>query len=195
MFEAGGQVERAEGGLYYRITVLTVTALSVGLAVSFAAIAFVESVAWLNDALLISPRVRVQYERVGWLVPAATVLAPTAGGLLVGLLLTRLAVDRRPLGPPDVVRAVQLQQPLPDVRSGIVSTCAAAVSLGFGASVGQYGPMVYLGALVGDAIKRLRLRVANLPAIGVACGVAAAISTAFNAPIAGLVFAHEVVLR
>jgi len=80
-------------------------------------------------------------------------------------------------------------------KAGVVSTAAAAVSLGFGASVGQYGPMVYLGAMVGDLAARLRLRVPNLPAIAIACGVAAAISTAFNAPIAGLVFAHEVVLR
>jgi len=54
---------------------------------------------------------------------------------------------------------------------------------------------VYLGAMLGGVVHRLRLGVPNLPAIAVACGVAAAISTAFNAPIAGLVFAHEVVLR
>ena len=120
---------------------------------------------------------------------------PTVGGLLVGLAHRYLSPAGRPLGPPDVIRAVQFNAALPDARSGLVSTATAALSLGAGASVGQYGPMVYLGALIGGAARRLRLGVPNLPAIAVSCGVAAAIATAFNAPIAGLVFAHEVVLR
>ena len=55
--------------------------------------------------------------------------------------------------------------------------------------------MVYLGTLVGAAVNRLRLDIPNVQAIAIASGVAAAIATAFNAPIAGLVFAHEVILR
>ena len=106
-----------------------------------------------------------------------------------------LSRERRPLGPADVVRAAQLNAPLPDFRSGIVSTLAAVLSLGSGASVGQYGPIVYLGAMVGRAATYLRIRIRALSTIAIACGVAAAISTAFNAPIAGLVFAHEVILR
>ena len=184
-----------EGSPLYRILVLTATALVLGFAASFAAILFVECVVWLNNLLLVSPRTRIQYEESPWIVPAATVAVPTLGGLIVGVLLRHCSRHRRPLGPPDVIQAVQFRAPLPDARSGIVSTVAATVSLGFGASVGQYGPMVYLGAMFGSAVSRLRLRISNLPAIAVACGVAAAISTAFNAPIAGLVFAHEVVLR
>ena len=187
--------ESREGGPLYRILVLTATALAVGFSASFAAILFVEIVLWLNDVLLVSPRTRVQNEEPSWLVPLATVTIPALGGLLTGILLQNRFRKMRPLGPPDVIQAVQFRQPLADTRSGIVSTAAAAVSLGFGASVGQYGPMVYLGAVLGGLVSRLRLRIVNLPAIAVACGVAAAISTAFNAPVAGLVFAHEVVLR
>ncbi len=183
------------GGPLYRIVVLTGTALAVGAVASFLAIAFVDGVIWLNHALLILPRARVQFESAGWLVPMATIVVPTTGGLLVGLLLTRFSKEQRPLGPPDVIRSVQFRENLPTTRSGAVSTAAALISLGSGASVGQYGPMVYLGAMVGNIVSRLQLAVPNLPAIAIACGVAAAISTAFNAPIAGLVFAHEVVLR
>ena len=178
-----------------RMAILTVTALIVGAAASFAAIAFVELVSLLNSALLVAPRARVQWERLPWLVIAATLLVPTLGGLAVGLIHRHLSPARRPLGPPDVIRAVQFHRPLPDARSGLVSTLTAVLSLGTGASVGQYGPMVYLGALIGGAVRRLRLGVPNLAGIAISCGVAAAISTAFNAPIAGLVFAHEVVLR
>ena len=195
MWKTEWRDDPGEGSPLYRIVVLTATALVLGFAASFAAILFVECVVWLNNVLLVSPRTRIQYEETPWIVPAATVAVPTVGGLIVGVLLRHCSRHKRPLGPPDVIQAVQFRAPLPDARSGAVSTVAATISLGFGASVGQYGPMVYLGAMFGSAVSRLRLRVSNLPAIAVACGVAAAISTAFNAPIAGLVFAHEVVLR
>ncbi|MCE2522199.1 MAG: chloride channel protein [Rhodobacteraceae bacterium] len=186
---------QGEGGAFYRIVTLCLMAVLVGFAVSLASIAFVDSFAWLNRALLISPRIRVQYESNPMLLVAATLLVPALGGVVVGAMFSWLSCERRSLGPADVVRAAQLNLPLPDFRSGIVSTLAAVLSLGSGASVGQYGPIVYLGAMVGRAAAYLRIRIQALPTIAIACGVAAAISTAFNAPIAGLVFAHEVILR
>ena len=179
----------------YRAGILTLCAIGVGTLASLAAIGLTEAVFWLNDILLIAPRARVQLDAQGYLVPVATVLVPVLGGLVVALVMRHLSPVHRPLGPPDVIEAVQFERPLPPLRAGIASTVAAMVSLGAGASVGQYGPMVYLGAMLGGLVRRLRLGVPNLPAISVACGVAAAIATAFNAPIAGLVFAHEVVLR
>jgi CIC family chloride channel protein len=178
-----------------RMLILTLCALGIGAAASLAAIALIEAVDWLNRLLLIAPRARVQYEDAAMIVPLATVCVPAIGGLIVALMLRYLSPLGRPLGPPAVIHSVQFETALPDLRSGVASTLAAMVSMGFGASVGQYGPMVYLGAMLGGVVRRLRLGVPNLPAIAVACGVAAAISTAFNAPIAGLVFAHEVVLR
>ena len=186
---------QGEGGAFYRIVTLCLMAVLVGFAVSLASIAFVDSFAWLNRALLISPRIRVQYESNPMLLVTATLLVPALGGVVVGAMFSWLSRERRSLGPADVVRAAQLNLPLPDFRSGIVSTFAAVLSLGSGASVGQYGPIVYLGAMVGRAAAYLRIRIQALPTIAIACGVAAAISTAFNAPIAGLVFAHEVILR
>ena len=192
---AGMSGPRAVSSPLYRIGVLAATALSVGSAASLAAIGFVEAVAWLNDTLLIAPRARVQFAGGPGLLALATLAVPTAGGLIVGLAFTRLSRLGRQVGPPDVIGAIQLGSAPPGPREGAISTAAAAVSLGFGASVGQYGPMVLLGAVIGALAARLRLDVPNLSAIAMACGVAAAIATAFNAPIAGLVFAHEVVLR
>lgn len=180
--------------IIYRFTVLAVMACVLGVIVSLAAIAFVEAVDWLNNVLLISPRTRVQVQSP-ILLTAATILVPTLGGVVVGCLLQHCAKAKRPLGPPDSIKAVQLRCDLPDSRSGLVSTLAAALSLGCGASVGQYGPMVYLGSLCGGWIAKLTLHIPNLQSIAIASGVAAAISTAFNAPIAGLIFAHEVILR
>lgn len=184
----------ALGNASYRFIVLTLMGCGLGTAVSLSALLFVECVSWLNTWLLIAPRARVQFLDPG-LLAILTVLVPTLGGLLVGLLLHKLSAEKRVLGPPDVILSAQLRKPLPDVRSGLVSSVAAVLSLGCGASVGQYGPLVYLGALQASLLDRLKLRIPNARSIAIACGVAAGISTAFNAPIAGLVFAHEVILR
>lgn len=188
-------VHLTEGHVLYRIVALAVLALFLGTVASLGAIGFVESVRLINDALFISPRSRVLYEKTPWLIAAATILVPALGGVLVGVLLRQTSDENRPLGPADAIGAVQTRTPLPSLRSGLSSTVAAVISLGCGASVGQYGPMVYLGAMAGGLATKLKLSVRNLQAIAIACGVAAAISTAFNAPIAGLVFAHEVILR
>ena len=179
----------------YRILVVSLLGVGIGTVVSLAAIGFVETVLWLNQTLLVSPYARIQYEQQPNLVDTATVLVPGVGGLVVGLIVRWLVRESRGLGPPDSIIAVQTRQPPPTPGSGIGSTLAALLSLGCGASVGQYGPLVYLGTIFGSLAARMRLGIEDLQAIGIGCGVAAAISTAFNAPIAGLVFAHEVILR
>ncbi|NBB70324.1 MAG: chloride ion channel [Alphaproteobacteria bacterium] len=179
----------------YRIGLVSVVGLGVGGVAALAAIAFVDAVLWLNEALLVSAYARAQYDAHPRLLNAATVLVPALGGLVVGLIVRRWVRERRGLGPPDAILIAQTRQPPPTLKSGLASTTAALVSLGTGSSVGQYGPLVYLGTIIGAAVGPLERHVADLRAIAVACGVASAIATAFNAPIAGLVFAHEVILR
>lgn len=181
--------------IVYQITTVTLVAIVVGAAASLAAIGFVDAVHYLNERLLISPYARVLAENRPMLVAAATLLVPAAGGLVVGLVVHFLVQEKRGLAPPDAILAAQTSGPAPGFRSGVASTFAALISLGSGASVGQYGPLVYLGAMFGNLVGRLRLNLRHQRSIAIACGVAAAISTAFNAPIAGLVFAHEVILR
>lgn len=181
--------------IVYQIGMVTVVAIAVGSAASLAAIGFVDAVHYLNDRLLISPYARILAEDQPGLVAMATLLVPTIGGLIVGLVVHFLVQEKRGLAPPDAILAAQTTRPAPGFRSGVASTFAALVSLGSGASVGQYGPLVYLGAMFGNLVGRLRLNLRHQRSIAIACGVAAAISTAFNAPIAGLVFAHEVILR
>ncbi len=182
------------GNTSYRFIALTLIGCGLGTVVSLSALLFVECVSWLNSTLLIAPRARIQFFDPK-LLAALTVVVPTLGGAFVGVLLYRFSPEKRVLGPPDVILSTQLRKPLPSIRSGLVSTLAAVLSLGCGASVGQYGPLVYLGALQASMLDRLKLRIPNARSVAIACGVAAAISTAFNAPIAGLVFAHEVILR
>jgi CIC family chloride channel protein len=115
------------------------------------------------------------------------------GGLLVGLL--RHCYKSEPIQTvASVVGAAQGLQGLTPLN-GLRSSLAALISLGSGASVGQYAPLVQLGALVGYSLNKLTGDVRERGSIALACGAAAAISTVFTAPIAGILFAHEVLLR
>lgn len=128
-------------------------------------------------------------------VPWWTILlAPAVGGLFVGIYLERLQAKQRAGGVADVIEArAQGGRGLP-FWSGISSAFITTVSLGCGASAGREGPVVHLGATIGTAIcQTFRLPDASRRIL-LACGVASAVSASFNAPIAGVLFAHEVIL-
>lgn len=116
-----------------------------------------------------------------------------AAAAVVVFLKTSLGISRW-AGPADSMYAAhQVNEPL-DIKTGMASTLAAFASASGGASVGQYGPIVHFGATMGIWVKRfISSRLSHEIYLG--CGVAAAISAGFNAPIAGVIFAHEAVLR
>lgn len=176
-----------------RVAAVTLLGFAVGCVVAVAAVAFVDAVVWMNEALLIAPRSRMLETDRAWLA-AATIAVPTLGGLVVGVLV-HMIPERRPHGPADAIQAAQSLDGKMPVRGGVLSVVAGCLSLGAGASVGQYGPLAHMGASIGAWMSRLAGRGRYLGTIGIGCGAAAAIATAFNAPIAGLVFAHEVILR
>ena len=176
-----------------RIVSIAALGIAAGALASLAAIGFVELVAVLNEWLLITPRSRFMMEDKRLLL-IATVCVPAAGGLVVGLIHNSIP-ERRSHGPPDIIQSVQEMDGRIPVRTGFLSAVASVVSLGAGASVGQYGPLAHVGATLGSLVARVNRDSRWMATVGVGCGVAAAISTAFNAPIAGIVFAHEVILR
>ncbi len=172
---------------------LVLLGAAIGGVASLAAAGFVRGVLWLNELLLISPRSRVMFSYPNMLM-LATIAVPTLGGLIVGYL-HRLIPERRPHTPADAIAAVQTRRGQLPARAGGITALSALISLGAGASVGQYGPLVHLGATLGSLGARLMRLSRSEDNITIACGVAAAIATAFNAPLAGIIFAHEVVLR
>ncbi len=181
------------GKALQRLIAVTLTGLAVGLVAAFATTGFVEGVRYLNDLLYVSSASRLGLDPGKLFI--ITMITLTTGGLAVGLVL-RYGVDSGyPAGPVETIYAVQLHERLPSPRSGFFSSLAAAMSLGCGASVGQYAPLVYLGTLIGQVANRLPIGLDKMRTVAISCGVAAAISTAFNTPIAALIFTHEVILR
>ncbi|MFC4973856.1 chloride channel protein [Halomonas beimenensis] len=190
--DAGDPSHHGARGVVRFLGLVVLGAVIGGLA-ALAAVTFVAAVLWLNDLLLVSPRGRMMFAHPEWLA-VATVLVPAAGGLVVGQL-HRAIPERRPHTPADVIAAVQTRRGRLPPKAGALSALSGLVSLGAGASVGQYGPLVHMGASLGSAGARLLRLGRSEDNITIACGVSAAIATAFNAPLAGIVFAHEVVLR
>jgi CIC family chloride channel protein len=127
------------------------------------------------------------------------ILAPVAGGCIVSLLLyvglkTNWLPETRAEGVADVMEARAAQGGKMPLLPGLWSALINAVSVGAGGSTGREGPSVHLGASLASFISRPL----NLPARGarimLACGAAAAVAASFNAPVAGALFAFEVVL-
>jgi CIC family chloride channel protein len=122
------------------------------------------------------------------------ILIPAIGGSVVGPLIFLLAREAKGHGVPEVMEAVALRSGVIRKRVVIVKSLASAVCMGSGGSVGREGPIVQIGSAIGSALGQIlkvsgdRLR--NL----VGCGAAAGIAATFNAPIAGSIFALEVIL-
>ena len=114
-------------------------------------------------------------------------------GVLVGLI-RNLNKDKRWHGPPDVILSVHQDNKELNIKSGFLTTIASILSISVGSSVGQYGPLVHFGGTIGAEIKKL-FSFAPDYKILVSAGVASAISSGFGAPLAGLIFAREVILR
>jgi len=122
-------------------------------------------------------------------------LAPATGGLIVGFILLRFQRGRRPHNVADVIEASAVGGCRMSARDGFLSSLISAITLGTGGSAGREGPVVHLGATIASQLgQRFDLSPgAQRTLLG--CGVSAAVAASFNAPIAGVLFAHEVILR
>ena len=167
--------------------------LVIGCLSGLAVVALREAISWIEITLYsveIDMFSRYEIAVEPWMV----MLYPTLGGLVVGLITWKLMPEQRNQGVADVVEASAMRAGQMSSRVGFVSAINSAISVGVGASVGREGPAVHLGAsLAGWIARRLHLS-RSLSRTVLGCGVAAAVSASFNAPIAGALFATEVVV-
>lgn len=120
-------------------------------------------------------------------------LLPTAGGLIVGLITWRVR-EARGSGIPEVMAAAATQDGSIQGRVAPAKAFASAICIGSGGSVGREGPIVHIGAAESLVIGSLFGFSGDRLKILVGCGAVAAITATFNAPIAGAIFALEIIL-
>ncbi len=168
-------------------TVLILSAIGVGIGTGFGAILFIQLIAGI-DKLFFQTLSNPIDRR--WML----ILIPALGGLLAGPIIAFFAREAKGHGVPEVMLAIATRGGIIRPRVVVAKILASALCIGSGGSAGREGPIVQVGAALGSSIGQwLHLserRIRNL----VACGAAAGIAATFNAPIAGVIFAMEIIL-
>ena len=120
------------------------------------------------------------------------VLLPAAGSLLVGVMVVRFP-QIRGNGIPEVIEAVIFRGGDIPGRFAVVKTLATAITIGSGGSAGREGPIGFIGAALTSILARWFGLSKDMRKLLVTCGLAAGIAGTFNTPLAGAMFALEVV--
>ncbi len=163
------------------------TAILVGGLTGGAALLFVECIQWISTIGFYGRPAFLPDLGRGWVI-----VVPTLGGLIAGPVISRFAREAKGHGVPEVMQSLALDGGRIRPRVVIAKIIASSVCLGSGGSAGREGPIVQVGATVGSTIGQLlRLSPARIKNL-VACGAAAGVAATFNAPIAGVAFAIEV---
>ncbi|MFQ5895015.1 MAG: chloride channel protein [Nitrospinota bacterium] len=121
-------------------------------------------------------------------------LAPAAGGLLVGPMVYFLAREAKGHGVPEVMEAVALKGGTIRPRVAVVKSLASSLCIASGGSVGREGPIVQIGSAIGSTVGQIFRASSAKKRLFVGCGAAAGIAGTFNTPIAGALFSLEVIL-
>ncbi len=192
MFGRGWQLLRNRGPSQIQFWFI---ALVIGIAAGFAALLFRSGIDILQTAFYGTSDVNSLHSFAGTLPWYVVLLVPVGGGLAVGLLLHWFTSDKRVHAVADVIEGAALNDGRVQKRAGLVSALASLITLSTGGSSGREGPVVHIAATISSWISNL-IRADGITGRDLmGCAVAAAVSASFNAPIAGALFALEVVLR
>ncbi|MEM7438894.1 MAG: chloride channel protein [Pseudomonadota bacterium] len=126
---------------------------------------------------------------------AWVLIVPIVGGFVTGQILRRYTPDGMPRGVAHVIEGAALKNGKVEGKAGLASALASFITLSTGGSTGREGPVVHLAAVISSKFSRI-IKADGITARDLlGCAVAAAVAASFNAPIAGTIFAMEVVLR
>jgi CIC family chloride channel protein len=180
-------------------SLLVALALTVGAGAGVGAIGFrylIEGFTWLFTGHT-DPSALGHFTNphLAFLGPFVVLVVPIVGGLLYGPLVYRFAPEARGHGVPEVMLAVHQNEGKIRGRVPVVKSLASAITIGAGGSVGREGPIVQIGSAIGSGLGQLTRQAGENTRLLVACGAAGGIAATFNAPIAGVFFALELILR
>jgi chloride channel protein, CIC family len=192
MTSAAGWLRAGRGGLF-------VLALVVGTGSGLGAVAFrylISFFTWLATGHAeFGQQGRVPSGHLPWLGLGFFVVIPAIGGLLYGPLIYRSAREARGHGVPEVMIAVAGNGGRIRPQVSLVKALASALCIGSGGSVGREGPIVQIGSAMASSLGQWVRMPESTLRILVACGAAGGISATFNAPVTGVLFGVEIILR
>jgi len=169
-------------------------AVVVGIVTGYAVILFRTGILWL-ETLFYGASDEIIHSAAAALPWYLVLSVPILGGLVVGLILTVATRDGRARGVDAVIEAAAIHGGRVDRKVAVASSLAALVTLSTGGSTGREGPAIHIGAALASWVSE-RLKAPPVTArVILGCAAAAAVSASFNAPLAGSLFALEVVLR
>ncbi len=171
---------------------LAVLSVAVGAVCGFSAFVFIKAMSGLYQLFFADQDVLYG----GFSFPHLwIILIPAIGGLIIGPLVYYFAPETKGHGVPEVMLAVAKGGGRIRFRVGFIKAIASVICIGMGGSAGREGPIVQIGSSIGSAFGQWFKIPPDLLKMLVACGAAAGISATFNAPIAGVIFAMEIILR
>ena len=172
------------------VAALMAVAVLVGLGTGLTAGVFIKAIAWVHS--LFFPASGPAFFNSSSLIWGAIVVV--IGSLLTGPMIARWAIEAKGHGVPEVMQAIILRNGRIRPRVALVKSVTSAICIGTGGSAGREGPIVQVGAALGSTAAQLMRFNSERTITLVACGAAAGIAATFNAPIAGVIFAMEVIL-
>jgi CIC family chloride channel protein len=163
----------------------------IGIVGGYGAVIFSMLIEWVT-AQTVQPLVGKSTGHEAWLIGVA--LIPALGLLLVSWFTRQFAPEAQGHGVPEVITAVARHDGVIRPRVALVKILASGVCIGTGGSAGREGPIVQIGSSLGSVAGQVfRLSARNIKVL-VAAGAAAGISATFHAPLAGVIFASEIIL-
>ncbi len=182
---------------FYKLFVTLSLAILVGILSGSCAFLFQELIALVNNIFFFGHFSFSFHESLH--VPPSIwgvgiVFVPMVGGLLVILLIEKFAADERGLSVPEIIYKIHNNQGKIRPKIALAKTLASAISIGSGASIGREGPVVEIGAAIGSLLSDVISLTDEQRIILVAAGAASATTAIFNAPLAGVAFAIELLL-
>jgi len=121
-------------------------------------------------------------------------IAPVLGSLLISVVYIAIAKPGHSVGVVNVIERLRYHEGYLRLRAFILQFIGAIIALASGHSMGREGPSIHIGGFVGSYFSQIIGLPNNAMRTLVACGVAAAISAAFNTPLAGVIFAMEIII-
>ena len=187
-----GWLRGSRGGLF-------ALALAVGVGSGLGAVVFRYLISWFTwlftGHLAFGQQGRVASAHLPWLGLGFFVVIPVIGGLIYGPVIYRWAREARGHGVPEVMIAVADGGGRIRPQVSAVKALASALCIGTGGSVGREGPIVQIGSALASSLGQWVKMPENRMRILVACGAGGGIAATFNAPVTGVFFGVEIILR